>query len=232
MSAKLNIIGRTFERLFVFADAPDRVLPNGRRLRQSWVRCACGSEPFIVLSMTLTATKSRSRSCGCLKEELATKHGHAKAHGKVTRTYRIWSGIVQRCDNLNNHAFDKYGGNGRLMCERWRTSYQNFLADMGECPAGLEIERVDNGKGYEPGNCVWATRAVQTRNTTQNRFFTVRGITACMKDLADHFGIGYQTVRYRLKCGMEPEEAFTRPSSRPQHQPSSGPSQPPLPPSP
>ncbi len=214
MSAKLNLIGRTFERLFVFADAPDRIMPNGRRVRQSWVRCSCGSEPFIVMSATLTATKHRSRSCGCLKTELATKHGHAKAHGQTTRTYRIWSGMIQRCENPNNRVFDRYGGNGRLICERWRTDFRNFLADMGECPPGLEIERVDNKRGYEPGNCIWGTRAIQTRNTIQTRIFTVRGITACLKDLAAHFRIGYQTVRYRLSVGMEIELALTLPSSR------------------
>ncbi len=217
MPARPIVVGRTFERLFAFAEAGFYTFPSGKRMRQTWVRCSCGSPPFVVHNTSLTS--GNTRSCGCLKIEQQTKHGHAKKHGQMTRTYNIWKGIAQRCDNPNYHAFDQYGGNGRLMCEHWRSDYRNFLADMGECPPGLTIERIDNKRGYEPGNCIWATRAVQARNTTRTRNFTVCGVTGCLQDLAAHFGIHKETVRCRLKLGWTPEQAFTLPLLHPSYGP-------------
>jgi hypothetical protein len=50
--------------------------------------------------------------------------------------------------------YRRYGG--VKVCERWY-KYKNFLADMGERPEGHQIHRIDNTRGYEPGNCEWLT---------------------------------------------------------------------------
>lgn len=69
----------------------------------------------------------------------------------------------RRCNNPNMQHWNLYGGRGITVCERWN-SYENFLADMGEAPAGLSLDRIDGNGNYEPSNCRWATALEQRHN--------------------------------------------------------------------
>lgn len=142
--------------LTVFGAAPPG--PSGKR--RLWCECACGTLKPVNAS---DLARGRVRSCGCLRKRVAaakaTRHGRAN-----TPEYGVWKQVLQRCNNPKHKDYADYGGRGISVCPAWR-DFARFIEDMGERPRpGLTIERTDNAKGYEPGNCVWAPWSAQARN--------------------------------------------------------------------
>lgn len=105
-----------------------------------------------------------------------------------TPTYETWVNMRSRCYNPNVESFKRYGARGIKVCDRW-ASFANFLADMGDRPEGLTLERRDNNGDYEPSNCYWATRREQALNRKTSKVATVGGITACAHEWADRLGV-------------------------------------------
>ena len=90
----------------------------------------------------------------------------------MSSEYRAWTGMRIRCNNPNNRDYKNYGGRGIKVCERWN-SFENFIQDMGNKPAGHSLDRIDNDGDYSPSNCKWSSkteqqsnRRVQTNNTS------------------------------------------------------------------
>ena len=96
-----------------------------------------------------------------------TKHGLS-----CTKTFALYYNMKQRCFNSNNDKYPDYGGRGITVCESWVDSISNFHKDMGDCPEGYSIERIDVNGNYEPSNCIWADDTTQSRNKRKykNRF--------------------------------------------------------------
>jgi hypothetical protein len=128
-------------------------------------------------------------------------------------TYRTWGAMITRCTNPKVNNYADYGGRGITVCERWRT-FENFLADMGVRPQGRTIERLDNEKGYEPGNCAWTTPKDQARNRRDNCLLTHDGRTQTLSAWAEQLGISKEALRARLHAGWPVERIVAAPARR------------------
>jgi hypothetical protein len=151
------------------------------------------------------------RSCGCLNVEVLqqrrTTHG-ATTGGTSTTTYNVWLGMKARCSNPQNPLWKHYGGRGITVCDRWR-SFENFLADMGERPVRLSLERVNNDAGYSPANCIWADKKTQMRNMRTTTFITVDGKRVTLLQACEDHGIDIKRVRNRKQRSADTmTEAF------------------------
>jgi hypothetical protein len=130
------------------------------KIRRFLCRCDCGTEKIITLTKLRTGN---TKGCGCLRRPPSQR-----THGDTGSTeYNSWKGMIERCENENGTAYRNYGGRGIKVCERWRNSYETFLADMGRKPTRQHsIDRYPNNDGdYEPRNCRWATPSEQLFNT-------------------------------------------------------------------
>lgn len=142
------------------------------------------------------------------------KVGRKPTHGFSGRNrpkiYNVWKAMVNRCHCAGNTAYDKYGGRGIKVCDRWR-DFLKFYEDMGDVPEGMTIDRIDVNGDYEPSNCRWASMRQQARNKRNTTFLTCFGETKSIQDWADQFGIKAKTVKKRLKSGWSAEDAINRP---------------------
>jgi hypothetical protein len=116
--------------------------------------------------------------------------------------------MIRRCTNPKNDNFKDYGGRGITVCERWMI-FEHFLDDMGERPEVKTLDRYpDHDGNYEPGNVRWATPKEQQRNQRTNRIVTFRGVTGCLAEICERFGMRYQTAYKRLRRGLSVDETF------------------------
>jgi hypothetical protein len=192
----LPAVGEIVGRLTVIAEVEPGVIPStGQPLRRVRCRCECGKE--FETDLASIRRKRAVISCGCAR----ASHGMSR-----TPTYYSWEAMVQRGTNAANKPH--YAKRGIGICERWK-SFSNFLADMGERPAGMSIERIDNSKGYYPENCKWAGAKEQARNKETTPHIMFRGVLRKRIELAEEFGISTKTLRYRLTHGWDIEKALT-----------------------
>jgi len=135
------------------------------------------------------------------------RHGHCSNRG-TTKTYAAWRGMKDRCSNKNNPAFHNYGGRGVTVCSRWMI-FENFLADMGEAPPAMSLERKDNNKGYCKNNCKWASVVEQGNNRRTNKLIAIGGQLKTIAEWERVFGIAKGRACARLNRGWSIENAFT-----------------------
>jgi len=185
--------GNVYGKLTVveFADTRREIL---------WLcRCECGKTATVRGS---SLRNGHTKSCGCAQ---------ASANGLcATPEYRIWYAMNNRCYNARNTHYGYYGGRGITVCKGWRESFDAFWEDVGPKPfPEATIDRIDNSRGYEPGNCKWSTRREQALNTRLTKMLTYRGETMCQSDWARKLGIAYQTLNWRIKQRWPEDRIFS-----------------------
>jgi hypothetical protein len=200
----INISGVKFGRLI----AVRRVENKGRHPQWLW-RCDCGNE-IIVASDHVKS--GHTTSCGCVWAEKCIKHGHGHdAEGKQTRTYKAWVNMRSRVNPDIERYRERYYDRGIRVCVRWDKDFRAFLADMGECPPGKSLDRINNDGNYDPENCRWATAAQQSANQSRTKFAEIDGESLCIAEACRRLGVHPATVQHRMNLGMTAEDALARP---------------------
>lgn len=150
-------------------------------------KCDCGIEKTIsICKLNSGATKS----CGCWNREKNKTHGMSSMP-----EYTVWVGMIQRCTNPNNDEYARYGARGITVCKDWQQSFKKFIDHIGPRPsAEFSVERIDNDKGYQPGNVRWATHHEQNRNMRSNQWITYKGQTKILTDWAESIGLSSCTI--------------------------------------
>jgi len=196
-----DLTGHRFGRLTVL----ERGGYSGERVL--WV-CLCDCAGLIETSGD-SLKAGTAKSCGCLKLEPSANRAHGCSGKAKTRTYEIWCGMHARC-RPGNKASRYYSERGIKVCARW-AKFENFLADMGEAPEGLTLDREKNAKGYTPSNCRWTTRAEQARNRSNKSLIRFRGKNQTVGKWCEDLGIPLARTLSRLWRGWPPSKAFTLP---------------------
>lgn len=179
-------------------------------------QCDCGNTSFV---LPYQLTGQTTLSCGCLQRErsaaalakISTTHGQSRSS-----LYRLWSGIRSRCHNPNATGFDRYGGKGIALCQRWH-DFEAFAADIPPRPSALHsLDRIDPYGDYEQSNVRWATAEEQANNRRDNHIVIYRGVKMSLRKAARHplCRVSRHTVVRRLKKGWPVEDAIERPPIR------------------
>jgi hypothetical protein len=213
----VNHTGAGYGKLTVIGFAGSHYRANGRqRFPYWWCRCKCGRVGQVKAG---SLSSRNTRSCGvCYRAVIATRHGHSR-RGRKSPTYTIWCSMLTRCHGQADR--DGYQRRGIAVCRRWRKSFANFLADMGERPSSAHsIDRRNTRRGYCPSNCRWATRTTQARNTTRNRLLTHDGVTQCLAAWGEATGIKASVIARRIdKHGWSLHRALATPVRPTRRQP-------------
>lgn len=170
--------------------------------------CSCGEQRVYAAK---ALERGRVVSCGCYRREKSRRHGCSGA----TPEYFAWQAMTARCSNPRHPSYKHYGGRGIGVCARW-SEFEAFHADMGPRPSPRHsIDRIDNSKGYEPGNCRWATQTTQIRNRRNTVRLTVHGETLPAAEWCARTGITLEAIYGRLRSGWSHEDAALKPMSGP-----------------
>lgn len=201
------MIGETYGRLTIIGDGGR----NHINRPIAHCQCACGRE---LTTLYPNLRNGHTRSCGCISREVTTarnlRHGLSK-----TPIHNTWLNMRARCHSPSASGYHKYGARGISVCERWRNSFDAFLADVGPKPSPRHsLERINNDGHYEPGNVRWATATEQARNRRSSHVITVNGVSRTVAEWTERMNVNHWFVRNRLRRGWSEHDAVTVPPKR------------------
>lgn len=199
MSRLIDLKGKVFSRLTVLEYS--HINNNGGAM---WnCICKCGN---LTTSAASSLKDGRIKSCGCLRKEALDTSIHGHATKGVSSEYGTWRNMKDRCYNKKNNRYQRYGGRGIKVCDRWINSFENFFLDMGKKPSlNHSIDRINNNGNYELLNCRWATSKEQCSNRKNSVVISYKGKTMVMADWVRFLGLSSTTTLrdYIIRNGVE-----------------------------
>jgi hypothetical protein len=163
-------------------------------------------------------TKGNSTKCKPCAAAITGNKRRKLYHGYNSKTatplekkcYSTWQSMKRRCAYKKESRYERYGGRGISVCEKWKNNYQSFFEDMGLPPSmDHQIDRIDNDGNYEPSNCRWVTRQENARNKSNNTFLEYDGKLLTIAEWAERLGINRSLIESRLSRGSSIEKALT-----------------------
>jgi hypothetical protein len=198
------MIGRKFGMLRVLSEVP--ALGDKPRWHCS---CDCGKTKEVAGGHL---RRGLITSCGCVKALRTSER--MKQHGATgSKAYQVWVDMMARCYRPSCKAYANYGARGITVCADWH-DVRRFLSDMGEPPAGLKIDRIDNDGPYSPENCRWTTHQRNCNNRRNTVMVEHKGRSQPLADWARELGINQSTLYYRVVVNGWPTERAFSPRSR------------------
>lgn len=205
---KLNLSGLRFGRLVALSE-------SGRSGRAITWRCICDCGTSCSVR-TASLRRGHTLSCGCITREQTVKRNRAAAKHGMHRSneFSIWLGIRKRCLSPGSPTYKNYGARGITLHPDWVASFESFYAHVGKRPStSHSIDRIDNTRGYEPGNVRWATPAQQGSNRRTNVRGLIDGVPMTAAEISRATGIPSSTILMRMKKGLT-GRALTAPPRR------------------
>lgn len=197
-------INERYGYLTVIKEIEKAILPCGQKNRVFLCKCDCGNYTKVRL---LHLVRNRIKSCGCISGE---KSGESKG----SKLYNIWRGMKNRCsDNYFQNQYYKH--KNITICDEWKNSYLTFKAWAlsNGFIEGLQIDRIDNSKGYYPDNCRLTTQEINVNNRDNTFYVFYKGnkyaLTALLREkgLLEH----YAAIRSKIKRGKSVEYCIDTP---------------------
>lgn len=195
-----GLIGKKFGRLTVLKIIYEK---QSKCLCQ----CECGNQ---IICLVTNLNNGNTKSCGCINKERIAAQGRASAthHLSEDPIYRKWIYIRKRCNNPNASDYENYGGRGIKMCQEWENDFMAFYKYVKPMfKENLQIDRIDNDKGYEPGNI----RFVDAKTNNSNRRTTIKYKDGTLYDYCRENGLNYFLVWGRIKRGWNIDRAINEP---------------------
>lgn len=193
----IDLSGRVFCEWTVVSRHDENYRNNSRWL----CRCSCGVERI------LTGTNLRSgnsTSCGHLR---LTAGGLSHSYQSE---YDTWRQMIIRCSDPLHPQYKDYGDRGIAVCDRW-SNFENFLADMGPRPIGLQLDRTDNDGDYRPENCRWVPPIENIHNSTRVRILEYDGLSLPVAEWARRLDVDPSVLYSRLRYGWSVKRTLTQP---------------------
>jgi hypothetical protein len=209
MPLLIDITGQVFGYLTVLS----RVSATGQA---RWLcRCKCGKE---TIQPGYELRSKKVISCGCIRKANLSR-GITTTHGRTgTKEYRAWLNMRNRCNRKQNIDYKRYGAKGITVCQHWLNSFENFFKDMGLCPKGYSLDRINSNGIYSPKNCRWASIEIQANNRSCVKQATLNGITKPISVWCRELYLSHRTIRARIyEYGWSPEKALITPIRKIKH---------------